>query len=135
MLRTMAAWADTSREMPTRTNLWRELLAYARWAPSPHNVQSWQVRALDEHRAELLVDERRTLPVEDPLGRFVVVGLGVFVETLAVAAHAQGYELDVDHDEGPLRPGGVFARLTLRPSSVEDLPPELIVERRTSRLR
>jgi nitroreductase len=135
MLLNMAAWADTSSEMTPQTNLWRDLLALARWAPSPHNVQSWQLRPLADDRAELLVDERRTLPVEDPLGRFVVVGLGVFVETLAVAAHAQGYELDVDHDEGPLRPGGVFARLTLRPSSVEDLPPELIVARRTSRLR
>src|ERR687885_524344 len=110
MLLNMAAWADTSSEMTPQTNLWRDLLALARWSPSPHNVQSWKVRPRSETEAELLVDEARTLPVEDPRHRFVVVGLGVFIETLAVAAHAAGYELDVEHDSGPLRPGEVFAR-------------------------
>jgi hypothetical protein len=132
-MRPLNALADTATVAGVDAT-WRELLRYARWAPSPHNIQSWKLRPLSETAAELVVDERRTLPVTDPLGRFVVVGLGVFVETLAVAAHAAGYELDVEPDRGPLRPGEVFARLGLRPAAVDDLSPELILARRTSRL-
>src|SRR6266516_5984060 len=84
---------------------WNELLSIARWAPSPHNIQSWRVRPLSATEAELHVDPARKLPVTDPGGRFVAVGLGVFVETVAVAAHALGFELDVEHDGSAPAPG------------------------------
>jgi len=58
---------------------WAELLETARWAPSPHNIQTWKLRALTDDEAELAYDPARTLPATDPGGAFIRVGLGVFV--------------------------------------------------------
>jgi hypothetical protein len=118
---------------------WRRLLDYARWAPSPHNIQPWQLHPLDEREAELEYVPDRLLPDTDPGGVFTVAGFGIFVEHLAIAARAEGLDLEVDYDGAPLdaRAAGPqpLARLRLvdRPTD-EELPRELLLERRTSRL-
>lgn len=118
---------------------WPELLDDARWAPSPHNVQSWLVRPLGENEAELLYDPVRTLPDTDPTGRFITVGLGIFVESVAIAAAARGLRLEVAYDGARVDPRASvpqpFARLSLVAAAVEEpLGVELLRERRTSRL-
>src|SRR4051794_5499069 len=117
---------------------WEELVDVARWAPSPHNMQPWKVRVLSATEAELLADPSRLLPETDPDGAFMTVGLGIFVESLAVAAHARGRELDVelagDVDPRATAPT-TFARLRLVARTVEDaLSPQLVLDRRTSRV-
>jgi hypothetical protein len=119
--------------------LWRELLEDARWAPSPHNIQPWLLRVLSETEADLLYDPARLLPDTDPGGRFMTVGLAIFVEALAVAAAARGCSLTASHQPQPLdataREPVLFARLRLvSPAAEEPLTRELLVERRTSRL-
>jgi hypothetical protein len=119
--------------------LWRDLLEDARWAPSPHNIQPWLLRAAGEREAELLYDPARLLPDTDPGGRFMTVGMAVFVEALAVAAAARGHSLETVHEPRPLDPSAgepvPFARLRLTaPSTGETLARELLVARRTSRL-
>jgi hypothetical protein len=118
--------------------MWRDLLDLARWAPSPHNIQPWRLRIRSDTEAELLYEPSRLLPATDPSGRFSVVGLGVFAETLAVAARARGLDLSLDVQTERLEPGGgppaPWARLELVPFSGTDLDPKLIVARRTSRL-
>jgi hypothetical protein len=117
---------------------WTDLIELARWAPSPHNIQTWKVRLLSDRHAELLYDPARTLPATDPDGAFTKVGLGVFVETLAVAAAARGFRLEVEWDEfeldhraaGPRR----AASLRLADGGADGLDAELIRRRRTSRL-
>jgi hypothetical protein len=119
--------------------VWADLVDDARWAPSPHNLQSWLVRARGAGEAELLYDPARVLPQTDPLGRFITVGLGVFTESLAVAAAARGLALAVAYDGARIDEGArgpaPFARLSLAPADVDEpLPVRLLHERRTSRL-
>jgi hypothetical protein len=118
---------------------WPELVDEARWAPSPHNVQPWLVRPLGENQAELLYDPARTLPDTDPTGRFITVGLGIFVESVAVAAAARGLRLAVAYDGARVDPTASepqpFARLSLAVGDVEEpLGVQLLRERRTSRV-
>lgn len=118
---------------------WRSLLEYARWAPSPHNIQPWQLAPLDAFEAELRYVPGRLLPDTDPTSVFTTCGLGIFVEHLAIAARADGLELEVEYDGRALdarveRPEA-FARLRLREQPVDEpLARGLLLERRTSRL-
>jgi len=119
--------------------MWPDLIELARWAPSPHNIQPWRLRIQSETEADLLYDPARLLPSTDPTGRFSVVGLGIFLETLAVAARARGRDVDVDYATERLEPGRgapeLWAHLRLVPHEGDrDLDPRLILERRTSRL-
>jgi hypothetical protein len=118
---------------------WAELVEDARWAPSPHNMQSWLLRPLSAGEAELLYDPLRTLPDTDPGGRFVTVGLGIFVESLAVAAAARGLGVEIAYEDARIDPGASgpspFARLTLVAGDVEELLDVVLLRRRrTSRL-
>jgi hypothetical protein len=118
---------------------WRSLLETARWAPSPHNIQPWRLRVASETEAELLYDPTRLLPETDPTGRFTMVGLGIFVECLAIAARAEGVELDARFRYEPLDPTAdglvPLATLSLAPlGAAEALTPDLVLRRRTSRL-
>src|SRR5437763_157106 len=118
---------------------WAELVKEARWAPSPHNLQSWLLRPREATEAELLYDPARTLPETDAGGRFITVAIGVFIESLAIAAAARGFRLDVSYDGAVIQPGASgaapFARLSLTASAVEEpFSVRLLQERRTSRL-
>ena len=119
--------------------MWKELLDYARWAPSPHNVQTWKVKLISATEAELFYDPKRLLPDEDPTGRFLMTGVGVFLEALTIASNAKGYAVNtkfltnkLDSSQPGLTP---LANLTLTPTQEHDsLDRELIKQRRTSRL-
>src|SRR5439155_6036326 len=120
------------------TTVWHGLVDDARWAPSPHNTQPWQLQPQSEREADVYVPRERLLPVEDPDGRFLTAGLGIFVETLAIAAAARGLRLEYDvrfptlGDRAEER--SLFARLTLSEGAEPDLSLELVRRRRTSRL-
>lgn len=118
---------------------WREIIEYARWAPSPHNTQHWKFRLLDERRAVLLYDPARLLPVEDGAGRFMASAMGVLLETMSVAAAPLGLEVRATARNVPLDASATqpspFADLELvERSEPEPLDRELIRTRRTSRL-
>lgn len=118
---------------------WLDILSYARWAPSPHNMQSWRFRLERDDSVTLLYDPARLLPNTDPTGRFCTVGFGILLETMSVAAAPLGYDVAVqfrtqvlDARAGKLTP---LARLTLVPrDTIELLDRQLILDRRTSRL-
>jgi nitroreductase len=117
---------------------WRALVDLARWAPSPHNIQPWRLRIRSEQESELFVAGDRLLPDTDPSGRFTEVAMGVFVESLAIAAAARGLTLRPTYTHTPLRPGPKpipFGTLELRDAGADEhLAAELIMRRRTSRL-
>ena len=131
----------------TGRETWPTLLAHALLAPSPHNVQPWRVRILDDTNAELWIEKRRTLPKEDVTGSFIILTMGIFIETLRIVASHHGLALEdepihapdwyaAEHLEsmaGPLFP---FARLRLRTDDAIEPGPalELLDRRRTSRL-
>ena len=126
--------------LPTGEGMWDALAEYARWSPSPHNVQPWQLRVRSETEADLFYVPGRLLPAEDPFGRFLMVALGIFVENLAVAARARGLDVEPEYADVPVLDSmspspSLFARLRLVPSADgDDFDPELIIRRRTSRV-
>ena len=119
--------------------IWSEAAAFARWTPSPHNIQPWRLHVISATDAELYVDPHRLLPVTDPTSAFTIVGLAMFVEYLSVAMQRRGYALDAEYvnkrlDFVTTRPQ-LFARLTrkeFRGDATWDR--QLILERKTSRL-
>lgn len=122
------------------SGVWSELGEYARRAPSPHNTQPTRLRILDGARAELFFVTERGLPIGDPEGRFTYATCGIVVETLRIAAHARGYELEAEYTGGPLyqeQEGGLrkVADLRLVPHGhrIDDFDPALLHRRRTNR--
>ena len=126
---------------------WRTLLESAVRAPSPHNVQPWRLCILDASRAEVRIERSRTLPNEDVTGSFILLTMGLFIESLRLVAAHHGCELEeelldsldafsADRLAERPQPFFPFARLTLRPSGSvrQEFPLELFAQRRTSRL-
>lgn len=70
--------------------LWHEAVSYARWTPSPHNVQPWRLRLIRDDVAELYFDPRRGLPMTDTNSAFTSMSLAMFVEHLSVALAPRG---------------------------------------------
>src|SRR5262252_9064430 len=125
---------------------WHSLLEIARYAPSPYYAQPWRLRIVDDAAAEVYVERARTLPEEELTGSYLALTMGLFVESLRIAAAHRGMrldeeltaanssfsaeELDKSSDEHIL-----FARLTLRTGArPSGFPDELFLARRTSRL-
>jgi hypothetical protein len=121
------------------TGRWQELLEHARWAPSPHNGQQWLLEVVSADQARLLCDPARMLPAIDPAGAFSMVGIGAFVETLAVVARAGGQDIEVTGIRPPpgagAREPAVVADLRLRDGGGDQLAIDLVHRRRTSRIR
>ncbi len=127
--------------------MWHEILETAIQSPSPHNVQPWRVKILDETNAELYIDSTRTLPKEDITGSFVIMTMGMFLEAIKILAApnnlALNYELQNDLDsvakwilENKSPSLLLFARMNLTPSEIceTDYAPEIFYRRRTSRV-
>lgn len=126
---------------------WRTLLETAIHAPSPHNVQPWRVKILDETNAELYIDSHRTLPKEDVTGSFIISTMGMFIEALDILARRSFRQIEYElfHDPAWFAPAILenkepwlipFARLKLAPcdSSENRYDEDLFFKRRTSRL-
>lgn len=119
--------------------VWHELAEYARWAPSPHNTQPTRLKILSEEKAELYFVKERGLNIGDPSGRFTFATFGIFTEILKIAAASKGYKLESSFFYRPLYQNGdtkeKIATLMLKKEEVKDLNPQLILERKTSRLQ
>jgi len=127
--------------------VWKTILETAIQTPSPHNVQPWKLRIRDDSEAELLIDSSRTLPKEDVTGSFILLAMGMFVESVSILAQSLGFDIsfeilddpqmlahEIIADEGrPLIPFAML-RLAKSPSSTLDYPEDLFFKRRTSRL-
>lgn len=74
-------------------NIWKTLLEIAVHAPSPHNVQPWRVRIINDCEADLFVDIQRTLPKEDVTGSFIILAMGMFIEALRIVAANRNFKL------------------------------------------
>lgn len=122
-----------------KSKIWEEILAFARWAPSPHNIQSWRFRIESDSRLTVLFVPGRLLPDTDPTGRFCTVGFGILLEMMTIAAAPLGLEVQAEYLGVPLDAAKVgpqpFITCTLVPrTQAEPLDRRLILERRTSRL-
>ena len=64
-------------------------------APSPHNIQSWKFRILNDFEMYLCADEKNLLPATDPPARQIHIGAGCLLETMIQGATLIGYEAGV----------------------------------------
>ncbi|WP_157252198.1 nitroreductase [Nonomuraea typhae] len=72
-------------------------------APSAHNTQPWTL-TYTRDGAVVGWDPARALPVSDPTGRDLRLGLGAFVETCLIVAAGAGLALDYHPDPGHPEP-------------------------------
>jgi len=70
-------------------------LSYAILAPNPHNRQPWLVDLGQADTVLLYCDRTRLLPETDPFNRQILIGLGCFLELLAIAAAQDGYQATI----------------------------------------
>ncbi|MDQ4122618.1 MAG: hypothetical protein M3209_14360 [Acidobacteriota bacterium] len=127
--------------------IWHKILQIALHAPSPHNVQPWRIKILDESRAELYIDSTRTLPKEDTTGSFIILTMGIFLEAVDILARREQLRIEYELAHPPewyapailetktptLLP---FARIELIKTDRSENPYDesLFLRRRTSRL-
>ncbi len=81
-------------------------LSYAILAPNPHNRQPWEADLREPGKIAIWRDRSRDLPETDPYDRQLTIGMGCFLELLAVAAgetgHAVSFDLFPQGEEGPV---------------------------------
>lgn len=75
----------------------RALAAQCGRAPSAHNTQPWQLR-YEDAGVGVYWDPARALPVSDPTGRDLFLGLGAYLETCLIVAAGAGLGADVVMD-------------------------------------
>jgi len=73
----------------------RKALSYAILCPNPHNRQPWMVDLSVENQVSVYVDPDRQLPHTDPFARQITIGLGCFIELMAMAAAVDGWDVDI----------------------------------------
>lgn len=92
-------------------------LSFGLLAPNPHNRQPWEIELQGEDRFTVWRDPKRDLPVTDPFGRQLTIGMGCFLELTRMAAAEQGIGLEMElfpeGKDGPVavcRMGGTAAK-------------------------
>ena len=100
--RALAPWDTAGTYAEPR----RRALSYALLSPNPHNRQPWEVDLSTEGQIAIWRDGARNLPETDPHDRQLTIGMGCFLEGLALAAgatgHAVTYDLFPEGDSGPV---------------------------------
>ncbi len=109
-------WSDAAHDFADKR---LRALSYAVLSPNPHNRQPWVAELAGTEDIILTCDLDRRLPETDPFDRQITIGLGCFLETLAIAAAEDGLRTDISYfpegaPEGRLDPRPV-ARVKLVP--------------------
>ena len=133
--RKLFAFSKNEKILPS----WVELVDYARWCPTVHNLQPHKIKIVSESEAELYYDPTRLLPVGDPNSIFVTIAMGIFIEHLSIAAGFYETKVIISEVYNPITTSAtkptLFAKLILTPAfQKEELDKDLILKRRTSRL-
>ena len=72
-----------------------EILYLASLAPSGHNTQPCTGEIVEQLHWVIDSDKKRRLAAVDPNNRELLLGIGAFIENLAIAAGTFGYDVDV----------------------------------------
>lgn len=115
----LAPWTDagTARYADPRLHA----LSHAILAPTPHNQQPWKVALEGTDTAVLYFDLDRQLPETDPFDRQLTIGLGCFLELMAMAANANGHRVETELFPEGFAPEGLdnrpIARIRFAPEA------------------
>ena len=124
--RALAPWQPASYSDPRKA-----ALSYALLAPNPHNRQPWLIELIGDDSLVIHRDTERELPHTDPFHRQLYIGLGAFIETMVLAAGAQGHGVNLtllpEGDDGPV------ARATLSSGATADPLARQILQRHSSK--
>ena len=121
--------------------IWTELIDYARWCPSPHNVQPWKMKLISKKEAHLYYDPKRIPAVVDDKASFTTVGMGMFIECLNIVASSMGFKVITEHApekemDTTAKEFKLFSKLYLvETNEKSSYDRELIKQRKTSRLQ
>ncbi|SEN48166.1 Acg family FMN-binding oxidoreductase [Palleronia pelagia] len=88
--RALAPWDAAG----TPTDPRARALSFALLAPNPHNRQPWLARLDGDDTVTLWRDPARDLPVTDPFGRQLTIGMGCFIELMEMAAAEGGFAVE-----------------------------------------
>jgi hypothetical protein len=81
-------------------------LSYAILAPNPHNRQPWIVDLSTNNQVTVWRNKDKNLPETDPFDRQLTIGMGCFLEQMAIAAsqtnHRVEYDLFPHGEDGPI---------------------------------
>jgi hypothetical protein len=108
-------------------------LAHAILAPNAHNLQPWLIDLRTPDQVVILRDPARALPQTDPFDRQITISFGCFLETLVLAAGAEGHAVAIEpfpEGEGEGRP---VAIARFGPGGVADPLAAQILARRSTK--
>ncbi len=109
-----------------------DILWYASFAPSSHNVQPWTVTIESPERWVIGSAKNRWLPEVDPANREMLLSIGAFLENMLLAARAYGFQANIRWlAENPFDPE--LLALELRNGTRVEYPLQRLLERRTIR--
>lgn len=95
----------------------KDILEYARLAPSVHNTQPWRFKIDDSSSSiSLFAESARALDAGDPTKRELWVSLGICLETILLSAKGLGFSAKIVHLQTNSFAGEI-ARITLKPST------------------
>ena len=121
--------------------IWTDLIEYARWCPSPHNVQPWKMKLVSNTEAHLYYDPARLPFIVDGTSSFTTAGMGMFIECLDISARPLGYKVVTEYEtekqmDASAKEFRLFAKLYLAETNEKsNYDRELIIQRKTSRLQ
>lgn len=72
------------------------ILDLARWAPSGDNEQPWRFEIIDDHHVVIHANDTREWCVYDLDGTSSQIAVGALLETLSIAASAEGMRVEVN---------------------------------------
>src|SRR3989442_9289503 len=87
------ASSQRGRHMAGQTPI-EQILDLARWAPSGDNTQVWRFEIVNDHRVVVHGFDTRDHCVYDLDGHPSQISLGALLETISIAATAQGLRVE-----------------------------------------
>lgn len=94
----------------------RRILDLARWAPSGDNTQPWRFEVLDAQHLRVHGHDTRDHCVYDLDGHPSQLAHGALLETLAIAASAEGYDAHITREAASTETHAVYA-VSLEPAA------------------
>lgn len=109
-----------------------EILWYASFAPSSHNVQPWTVSIKNPDNWVIGSAEDRWLTEVDPQNREMLLSIGAFLENMVTAARAHGFQVNIRLlARNPFDPE--LLSIELQNAQRMEYPLQRLLERRTVR--